>query len=92
MSKRLGKTPVLAMRRGDTSHEQREKGLSGASQSKQLYELMTPDEIARSFARSDPLKRQLILLAGLHPMILQRIEYWNEAMPYHHHFAGKYET
>lgn len=92
VSKRMGKTPVLAKRQGDTSYEQREKGLSGASQSRQLYDLMTHDEIARTFARSDPLMRQLILMAGLHPMILQRVEYWNEAMPYHQDFAGKYDA
>jgi len=91
VSKRMGKTPVLSTRQGDTSHEQREKGLSGASQSRQLYDLMTHDEIARTFGRSDPLKRQLIHLAGLHPMVLQRIEYWRENSPYHQYFAGKYD-
>ncbi len=92
ISKRMGKTPVLSTRQGDTSHDQREKGLGGSSQSKQLFDMMAPDEIARTFARSDPLKRQLIQMAGLHPMILQRVEYWNEAMPYHQVFAGKYDT
>ncbi len=87
ISKRLGKTPVVQIRQGDTSHEQREKGLSGASQSKQLYPLLTPDEVALTFARSDPHKRQLILLAGLNPMIIQRVEWWNKAAPYAHHFA-----
>lgn len=92
VSKRLGKTPVLSTRQGEASREQLEKGLSGRSQSRQLYDLLTPDEVARTFARSDPLKRQLIMLAGLHPMILQRVEYWNKNAPYHHHFAGKYEA
>lgn len=91
ISKRLGKTPVISTRQGEASRDQLEKGLSGKSQSRELYDLLTPDEVARTFARSDPMKRQLIMLAGLHPMILQRVEYWNEDAPYHHHFAGKYE-
>ncbi|MEH6717117.1 type IV secretory system conjugative DNA transfer family protein [Parasphingorhabdus flavimaris] len=87
VSKRLGKTPVLSMREGDTSYEQRDKGLSGQSASKQLYDLLTPDEVARTFARSDPLKRQIIHIAGLDPVILQRIEYWDEKAAYASHFA-----
>ena len=91
ISKRLGKTPVLATSQSDTSYDQIEKGMGGRSRSKELYDLLTHDEVARAFARNDPLKRQLIMLAGLHPMVLQRVEYWNEDAPYHHHFAGKYE-
>jgi len=87
ISKRLGKTPVLSTRQGDTSHTQREKGLSGRSQSKQLYDLLTPDEVSRTFARSDPLKRQLIMLAGLNPIAIQRVEWWNEDAPYAQLFA-----
>jgi type IV secretion system protein VirD4 len=90
ISRRLGKTPVLSLRQGDTSSEQREKGLSGRSQSKQLYDLLTPDEVARTFARSDPLKRQLILLAGLNPMAIQRVEYWNATAPYARFFRNKF--
>lgn len=82
ISKRLGKTPVLSMRQGDTSYEQRDKGLSGQSASKSLYDLLTLDEVARTFARSDPLKRQIIHIAGLDPMILQRVEYWDEKAAY----------
>jgi len=88
ISKRLGKTPVLTMRQSDTSHDQRDKGLSGQSASKQLYDLLTPDEVAKVFARSDPLKRQLLQIAGLDPMILQRIEWWDERAPCAEHFAG----
>lgn len=87
ISKRLGKTPVLSVRQGDTSQTQREKGLSGRSQSKQLYDLLTPDEVARTFARSDPYKRQLIMLAGLNPMAIQRVEYWNKNAPYYAVFS-----
>lgn len=91
ISKRLGKTPVLATSQSDTSFDQIEKGMSGQSQSKELYDLLTPDEVARAFARSDPLKRQLVMLAGLHPMVIQRVEYFDTSSPLHGCFAGKYE-
>ena len=89
--RRLGKTPVLTARQNDTSHDQIERGLSGKSQGKDLYDLMTPDEISRVFSRADPLKRQLVLMAGLYPNIMQRVEYFNEEAPYAHVFEGKYE-
>lgn len=91
ISNRLGKTPVVATSQSDTSFDQIEKGVSGQSRSKELYDLLTPDEVARAFARSDPLKRQLIMLAGLHPMVIQRVEYFDKDAPYHHCFGGKYE-
>lgn len=92
VSKRLGKTPIVSTRMGDTSHDQVQKGLSGKSTSHELYDLLTADEVSRTFGRSDPLKRQLIMLAGLHPMVIQRVEYWNENAPYHPYFKGKYEA
>ena len=81
ISRRLGKTLVEVTRHGDPSPEQREKGMSGRTVSAETYDLLTPDEVSRLFARSDPLKRQLVFWAGLHPMILQRIEYHDENGP-----------
>lgn len=82
ISKRLGKTQVLMHQSGDTSPDQRGRGQMGQSQSKQLFEMLTPDEVAKLFARSDPQKRQLIMLAGKPPAIIQRVEYWNAEAPY----------
>ncbi len=81
LSRRLGKTVVEVMRHGEPSPEQREKGMSGRTAAAETYDLLTPDEVSRLFARSDPLKRQLVLWAGLHPMILQRVEYYDEKGP-----------
>lgn len=75
IAKRLGKTQVEVARVGEVAQEQQTKGLSGRSESIELYDLLTPDEIMRLFGRSDPLKRQLILWAGRHPMMLQRVVY-----------------
>lgn len=76
VSKRLGKTQVETLQTSDKSHDQVERGLHGKSQSTELFDLMTPDEIGRYFARDDVLKRQLLLVAGKFPLIAQRVEYW----------------
>lgn len=80
-SKRLGKTLVTGLRKADTALTQRDQGMSGRSESPELYDVLTPDEVARLFARSDPFKRQLVMIAGLSPMVLQRVEYWDEEGP-----------
>jgi type IV secretion system protein VirD4 len=90
LSRRLGKTVVAVTREGEAGPEQRAAGLSGKSVSLELHDLLTPDEASRLFARSDPLKRQLVIWAGYHPMILQRVEYFDKASPVHHAFAGLY--
>lgn len=90
ISRRLGKTVVAVTREGEAGPEQRAAGLSGKSVSLELHDLLTPDEASRLFARSDPLKRQLVIWAGYHPMILQRVEYFDKASPVHQAFAGLY--
>ena len=89
---RLGQTPVKSMSHADVAHDAVQKGLLGKSVSETLYDFLTPDEIERIFARNDSLKRQLIMLAGYNPLILQRLDYWNKDAPYAHVFEGKYET
>jgi len=86
IAKRLGQTLVETSHLGEASMDQREKGLSGKTVTTALYDLLTPDEIARLFARSDPLKRELVIWAGLHPMILQRVEYYDQESAYAHIF------
>lgn len=83
VSKKLGKTLVEVTRAGEVGREQQEYGLTGRSSSYELHDLMTPDEISRQFARTDSLKRQLILWAGYHPMILQRVEYHDRQGPFY---------
>ena len=83
ISKRLGKTTVAVRQMGETTPEDRDKGKSGYSEKTELHDLLTPDEVSRMFARSDELKRQLVIWAGRHPMILQRVEYYDENGPVH---------
>lgn len=89
ISRRLGKTTVLVQRDSEVASDQRAKGLTGRSVSAELYDLATPDEIARLFARSDPLRRQLVIWAGYHPMVLQRVEYYDRNGPFRALFEGK---
>ncbi|CAM3317805.1 type IV secretory system conjugative DNA transfer family protein [Pseudomonas plecoglossicida] len=73
ISKLLGKTQVEVARMGEVAQDQQHNGLSGRSEAIELFDLMTPDEIRRHFSRSDRFIRQIILWAGHHPMMLQRV-------------------
>lgn len=88
--KRLGKTRVEVARVGEVGKEQQELGNSGKTSSVELHDLLTPEEISRQFARHDRLKRQLVLWAGYHPMILQRVEYYDQVSAVHKVFKGKF--
>jgi len=90
ISKRLGKTRVEVARQGEVAPEQSALGLSGKTNSIELHDLLTPEEITRQFARSDRLKRQLVLWAGYHPMVLQRVEYFDLFSSVHPAFKGKF--
>ncbi|QYZ64672.1 MAG: type IV secretory system conjugative DNA transfer family protein [Gammaproteobacteria bacterium (ex Lamellibrachia satsuma)] len=78
ISKKLGKTPVEVSRLGEVGTQQQEMGMTGRSNTIELHDLLTPEEISHLFARSDRLKRQLVFWAGYHPMILQRVEYFDQ--------------
>lgn len=86
VSKRMGKTAIEMLQTSDQSHTQMERGQHGKSQSMQLFDLMTNDEVARYFARDDEMKRQLLLIAGKFPLITQRVEYWNRNAAYSFRF------
>lgn len=92
VSGRLGKTTVSVTRDGEVSPEQGAMGMAGRSTSIELHPLLTPEEVSRQFARSDRLKRQLIIWAGHHPMMLQRVEYFDTGSPLHAVFAGKFDA
>lgn len=92
VSRRLGKTRIEVARQGEVGPEQAQSGLSGRNSAMELYDLLTPDEVSRHFSRSDRLKRQLVIWAGFDPMILQRVEYFDQAGPFARVFTGIYET
>lgn len=81
ISKRLGRTQVEVARTGEVAQDQSAKGLSGRSESIELYDLLTPDEVSRQFSRDDRLKRQLVMWAGHHPLMIQRVVYHDRRGP-----------
>lgn len=89
VSRRLGKTIVRVARGSEVGEKQRDEGMSGTSVSNELFPLLTPEEINRLFRRDDHLKRQLVMWAGYDPMILQRVEYFDEKGPCYSAFAGR---
>ena len=92
ISRRLGKTRVEVSRVSEVAPEQRDLGLTGRTPSIELHDLQTPDEISRLFARSDRLKRQLVIWAGFDPMILQRVEYFDKESQHYPVFQGLYAS
>lgn len=90
LSRKLGKTPVEVTREGEVEHEKADHGVSGRSQVRELHDLLAPEEITRLFSRDDRLKRQLVIWTGYRAMILQRVEYYDEASPLHRWFADRY--
>jgi len=73
LSKRLGQTTLDVINQGEISRGQALKGFSGRSVSKQVIELMTPEEIGRYFSRQSG--RQLVLWPGSDPIVMQRLNY-----------------
>ena len=90
VSRRLGQTRVEVSRMSEVAPEQRDLGLTGRCLSIEMHSLLTPDEISRHFARSDRLKRQLVIWAGFDPMMLQRVEYFDEKVLHFPVFQGRY--
>lgn len=91
ITEKLGKTTVSVTREGEASAEQRYSGVTGRSVDVQLYDLLTPDEIARICARDHEDKKQIVIVAGRHPMMIQRVEYFDENGPFHRVFRNKYK-
>ena len=77
ISKRLGVTTIEQKSHSSVNMEARQKGhlKSGESFAPNGSALLEPHEIALYFGRYDELMRQLIVLAGKEPMILQRFNY-----------------
>lgn len=78
IAKKAGRTAIDVIKRSDVAKDQKDKGQTGKSDSMQVYDLITADEASRLFSRDDPLKRQLIFLAGKYPLIMQRVEYFDK--------------
>lgn len=84
LSKRLGQTTIDTISQGEISREQATQGFTGQSVSKQIIDLMTPEEIGRYFSRQSG--NQLVLWPGSDPLVMERINYDQAPM-----LAGKYD-
>jgi type IV secretion system protein VirD4 len=84
LSKRLGKTSVMQVRKGEISAQQAAGGFTGESIDLHTTELMTPDEIARFFSRQSGA--QLLLWPGADPIAIERARYYDDPF-----FAGKFD-
>ena len=73
LSKRLGQTTLNVISQGEISRGQAMKGFSGRSLSRQVVDLMSPEEISRYFSRQSG--RQLVLWPGSDPIAMQRLDY-----------------
>ncbi len=80
IAKRLGETSLIVSNKSEVGdQEQTSTGRLGRNWSVQSRPLMTLEEVGRFFGRDDPEQRQLVLVAGYDPIILQRIKYDSHA-------------
>lgn len=85
LSRRLGKSTILSVSKGEISVEQTAGGFTGELTSLQTSELMTADEVARFFSRQSAA--QLLLWPGADPIALDRVRYYDDPF-----FAGKFDA
>lgn len=88
IQKRLGKTALEIQRESQTPEEM----VGTRSNSITHHDLITGEEASRLFARDDVLKRQLIVIAGKAPMIIQRVNYYDPNDPVFPHFKENYDV
>jgi type IV secretion system protein VirD4 len=80
IEKRLGKTALEMQRQSDQPAHLTKDNEANPSHIEH-YNLITIDEASRFFGRDDHLKRQLIIVGGERPMIIQRVEHYNPESP-----------
>ena len=86
LSKYLGNTAIAHEQLNPTSIEAKVKGQSGRAYQTQTVPLMTPEELRRYLARGDLFNRQLILVPGERPWLMQRANYDT-----HELFEGRFD-
>lgn len=87
IEKRLGKTAVWTERRSEN-----EKGEKTKNYSYELHDLITAPEAALWFSRTNQKRRQLVLWADYHPIVLERIEYYEKNGKLAKYLDGKFEA
>ena len=82
----IGKTTIRYAEKGRTSFDAKQRGEAGLNYQSKTLELMASEEVRRFFARSDRFNRQLVLIPGERPWVLQRANY-----DQHELFAGRFD-
>ena len=86
ISKYLDKTTITVFDTNPVTALQKiEQGATGEVSRQQQVEMMMPFEVRRYFARDDKFSRQLVLVPGRRPYILQRASYDQHSL-----FAGRF--
>jgi len=75
ISKRLGKSTIMTVSKGELSTSQGARGFTGETNQLQMTELMTSDEVGRFFSRQS--NAQVLIWPGADPIALDRIHYYN---------------
>ncbi|MCA9458681.1 MAG: type IV secretory system conjugative DNA transfer family protein [Nitrospira sp.] len=86
IEERCGKTPVTVVQQSI----QKTEAVGSESISHEMHPLITAQEAAKYFSPIDPLKRQLVIVPGHDPIILQRIEWYRKDAPYHQKNFSKF--
>lgn len=82
----LGKTTIRYAQRNNRSVEAKQRGEGGLDYHTKTLELMTPEDVRRYFARGDKFNRQLVIIPGERPYMLQRANY-----DQHELFKGRFD-
>jgi len=80
VSKRLGNTSVMRISKNEISSHQAASGFDGKSRSIEQMPLLTPDEVAKFFARQT--SNQLVIYPGSDPFFLKRTPYYEVMQSY----------
>ena len=84
IAKRLGKSTIMQVSKGEISDQQSAGGFTGESTQLHTTELMTSDEVGRFFSRQS--NAQLLLWPGADPIAVDRVRYYDDPF-----FAGKFD-
>jgi type IV secretion system protein VirD4 len=86
ITRRCDKTSIRTRQDSPVTGRQSSDGATGVNWKTEVHDLISIAEAARLFGRYDPQLRQLIILAGYPPLILQRAFY-----DIHDLFVGQYD-
>lgn len=82
----LGNTTVIVTERNPTTFDERKRGRTGQQYRSETLNLLSASEVRQFVARDDRYNRQLVLIPGKRPWLIQRVGYDN-----HELFKGRFD-